>query len=218
MAQVAAAIPGILSLASFAARLSGRGAPIAPVGIRVDSNLKGELITFDRAIKGHDRIIARSLNKAVRSARTETRRELAQAKGIPQKTLRNRIKAYFASERRPKAALWVGTGRPIRAHELSGNLRTGAGGTVKIGRRVFRGAFRARMPSGHTGIFLRKPGAKHRQRPDKQMTQLPIEEGIVQLMPEARDISRKAATKHMNTTFRQEARRLARLGLDKRRL
>ena len=184
------------------------------VYVEIRADIEGEVIRLDKLNKTHQRIIARSLNKAVAKARTQTARELSQAKGLPQKVLKRRIQGYKATPNRPKAALWVGTRKAITAKELGGGLGSTAGGHVKVGRRVFKSAFRATMPSGHTGIFTRKPTATHRRRPDGQNTQLSIEESVVQLMPEARDISKNAAEFHLKRTFPQEVRRLARLAIE----
>ena len=71
------------------------------------------------------------------------------------------------------------------------------------------------MPGGHRGIFTRKAGAKHRTRPDGQRTQLPIEESIVQLMPEAERISRRMAEKAIQEVYPKEVRRLMKLRADR---
>ncbi len=190
------------------------------VGIQLQGNIRGAGRNIEKLLREHDAITALSLNKAARAARTVTGRELANLKGVPQKILRKRIQYFKASPRRKpiRASLWVGTAKPITANELTGQVSLTKAGTVKIGRRIFKGAFPATMPGGHRGIFTRKPGARHRVRPDGQRTQLPIEESIVQLMPEAEHISRRAAEKAIQQIYPKEVQRLMKLRADRWRL
>ena len=101
-------------------------------------------------------------------------------------------------------------------------LDSGSGFTAqligRIGRRTFKDAFGATMPGGHRGIYTRKPGAVHKKRPDGQMSQLPIEEAVVQLMPEAERISRRAAEHHMRRTYPAELKRLIRRHMESKRI
>ncbi len=187
------------------------------IGITLRGNVTGAGRNLEKLMREHDGITALALNKAARSARTATGRELARVKGVPQKMLRRRIRSYNASARKKpiRASLWIGTKKPITANELGGRLGASRAGHVKVGKRTFRGAFPATMPGGHRGIFMRKPHAKHRPRPDGQWTQLPIEEAIVQLMPEAEDISRRAASKAITEIYPKEVRRLMNLRADR---
>lgn len=186
--------------------------------LKIEVGIRGEVIKLDRLNRRHQQIIARALNAAAMKARTQTRREIARTKGLPQKVLTKRIQAYKASRMKLRASLWVGTRKRIGAQELGGQVSRTAGGQVRVGRRVFRDAFVARMPGGHQGVFTRKPNARHKKRPDGQMSQLPIEEAVVQLMPEAEDISRRAAEDQMRQTFPKEMRRLVRRELELKRL
>ncbi len=199
--------------------LTWGGGSVQPsrVGIELRGNIRGEGRNVEKLLREHDAVTALALNKAVRTARTATARELAKQKGLPQKILRKRVQAFKASPRKKpiRASLWVGTSKPVTANELTGEVGSTAGGNVKIGRRVFRNAFPATMPSGHRGIFTRKPGAKHRTRPDGQRTQLPIEESIVQLMPEAEHISRRMAEKAIQEVYPKEVQRLMKLRADR---
>ncbi len=212
---------GAGGLAAGAALLGRRGVSFeSGIGITLQGNIRGAGRNLDKLMREHDGVTALALNKAVRSARTATGRELARIKGVPQKVLRRRIQSYKATPRKKpiRASLWVGTKRAIKAKELGGQIGTTAGGNVKVGRRVFRDAFPARMPSGHRGIFTRKPSARHRRRPDGQPTQLPIEEAIVQLMPEAETVSRRAAEKALIEIYPKEVRRLMALRADRWRI
>lgn len=203
-------------------RIGRAGRPLrsgANIGIRVQSNLRGAAVDIERLVQDHNWVQARALTLTAQRAATETRRELSRRKNVPQKVLARRVKAYKASPRkRPiRSAVWIGTKKPITASELVGEVSVTRSGYVKVGRRIYKSAFPARMPGGHRGIFTRKPGAKHKRRPDGQMTQLPIEEALVQLLPEAREISRRAATRHLKETFPKEVRRLMTKRVQQRR-
>ena len=210
----------ILSAASRASPFMRRGRrqPIPPPGIDIRVDLKGSFFQLDRLNARHQRIIMQALNRTADRARTDTRRELALTKGLPQKVLTRRVRAYKASRMRPRAALWIGVKKRITARELGGNIGSTAAGAVRIGRRVFKDAFRAKMPGGHQGIFTRTPDAVHKRRPDGQYSQLPIEEAVVQLMPEAERISRQAAEHHMKRTFPAELKRLVLRNLELKRI
>lgn len=200
--------------------LSGRGKAKAtpPPGVDVRVDMKGSFFQLDRLNAKHQKIIIQSLNRTAERARVQTRRELALDKGIPQKVLNRRVRTYKASRMRPRASLWLGLKKRITAAELGGAIGATSTGGVKIGRRSFKGAFRATMPSGHTGVFTRKPGAAHKRRPDGQMSQLPIEEAVVQLMPEAEEISRGAAEFHMRRTYPKELRRQVKRLIERQRI
>ena len=208
----------------LAAAVAGGGDRSRPrmrglAGVRIGLKLRGNMVQESRRIgrlmREHDHIIAMALNRAGRSGRTETIRTLADFLNVPQRTLRKRIRLYGARwNRKPiRSSIWVGTKKPIKAGELRGQVSLSASGHVKIGKRIYRQAFPATMPGGHRGIFVRKPGARHRQRSDGVWTQLPIEEGVVPLMPDAERISRREAERALKTVYPAELRRLARVRL-----
>ncbi len=179
--------------------------------LTVRSNIRAEVQRISRIRRDADVIIARALNLAATKARTQTVRRLSTATSIPQKTIRKRVKVYKATRNKKplRASLWVGTKRPVKAKELGGTVSRSRTGYVKVGKRIYRNAFPARMPGGHEGIFSRKPHARHRRRPDGQTTQLPIEEAVAQLEPEAGRISRQEAERAQEQIFPRELRRLA---------
>ena len=189
------------------------------IGISLRSNIRAEAGNINRLLRDHDDVTVMALNRTARSARTQTIRQLAPALNVPQKVLRKRIRVYPARRNRKplRSSLWVGTRKAIKAAELTGSVSVGPSGVVKIGKRTFRQAFPARMPSGHRGIFVRQPHARHKRRPDGQMTQLPIAEGVVNLMPEAEDISRREARAALQNVFPREQARLMRVRAARRR-
>ena len=191
----------------------GAGAGPATVGaVSIQSNVRAETRKIERLVRTHNVITARALSLAARRAATDTRRELASVKNLPQRVLRKRVQAHRAyPNRKPiRSAVWLGLKNPVKAGEL-GSVNPTSSGHVRIGKRIFRGAFRATMPSGHRGVFTRKVNARHRPRPDGQWTQLPIEEGVARLDPEAEPISRRASERHLRETYPKEARRLMEL-------
>lgn len=208
-------------IAGTLGRLGARGRPIRQgrIGLNVKSNIEGASVDIERLVRDHNWVQAAALNKTARQAATQVRRELAQVKGVPQKILKNRVQPYkaFPKKKPIRSAVWIGTKKPITAAEFKGTVTTSRTGYVKVGRRIFKGAFSARMPTGHKGIFTRKPHARHKRRPDGQMTQLPIEEAIVQLLPEARVIGRRITAHHFKTTFPAEVKRLMTRRVQRRR-
>ena len=219
------ALPGMVRLAGAAVGLTGRtkgerefrfrGLQGVRFGLKVRGNMRAEVRRILRLSREHDQLIVKALNHAARSARTQTTKKLAEKLNVPQKVLRKRIEMFSASRNKKplRASVWVGTKRAIQAKELSGTLSMTRSGYVKIGRRIYRQAFVARMPGGHEGIFVRRPGARHRRRADGGWTQLPIEEGVVTLLPDARDISRTESQYAQKVIFPKELRRLAEVQL-----
>ena len=179
--------------------------------IRVQSNVAKEVQRLSRVIRDVDTIVVRALNHAASKARTQTVKRLSKATNIPQKSIRKRVKVYPAMRaKKPlRSSVWVGVKRPVKAKELGGEVSRSRTGYIKVGKRVYRNAFAARMPGGHEGIFTRKLHARHRRRPDGQNTQLPIEEAVAQLMPDARYISRQESERAQKDIFPAELRRLA---------
>ncbi len=179
--------------------------------IRVQSNMAKEVQRLSRVIRDVDAIVIKALNHAANKARTQTVKRLSKATNIPQKNIRKRVKVYPAMRaKKPlRSSVWVGVKRPVKAKELGGEVSRSRTGYVKVGKRIYRNAFPATMPGGHQGIFTRQLHARHRKRPDGQNTQLPIQEAVAQLMPDARYISRQESERAQKDIFPQELRRLA---------
>ncbi len=218
---IARVLVGAGRLAAGVAGAGDRSRPRMPglagarIGLELRGNMRQESRRVERLMREHDQLIIKALNHAARKARTDAVKQLADKLNVPQKVLRKRIDMFpaYRTKKPLRASVWVGTKRAIQAKELTGTLTMTRQGYVKIGRRVYRQAFRARMPGGHEGIFVRKAGARHRQRADGVWTQLPIEEGVVTLMPDAEHISRRASEYAQKTIFPEELRRLAEVQL-----
>jgi hypothetical protein len=155
---------------------------------------------------------ARALNRAAAHAATRTRRELATVKRLPQKLLKRRISSYQASPQRLTARVWVGTKRKIPLSDIPGAHTALAGkraGQVRAGRLAVQ-TFKATMPSGKTGRFVRvEPGQRRTAgRPATSSPNLPIEEPAIRLQPEAGPILERAADTALRTVYVTELRRL----------
>ena len=120
-----------------------------------------------------------ALNKVAAKIRTASYRDAAKSIGIPQRVLRgSRVKRIPArvilrrANRRREAALLTALTLPVAAAK-AGNAKQGRKG-ARVGRHhQFGGSFVATMPSGHRGIFRRKPG----------VGRLPINEVTIPLSP-----------------------------------
>jgi hypothetical protein len=176
--------------------------------------------SVDRALRSLEKEFpkqsAQALNRTAGRINTRTRRETSKELQIAQHEIKNRFQVFKASERqrRIRASVWVGTKSGLRYAGLRG-AQSLLDGSLKVGRRRFK-TFRATMPSGYAGQFMRKPGAKHRTRPDGQRTQLPIEEPRIRLAPIARRILLDHSREQMADFYPDEMRRLARLAINRR--
>lgn len=99
--------------------------------------------------------IARALNRTIRSARTAASREIRNVWKIRAKDVRAAQSIKPAKRTDLKSAL-ITTGRPLPIMAF-GARQTKKGISVNIAgqRKYFPGAFKAKMSSGHEGIFAR---------------------------------------------------------------
>lgn len=140
---------------------------------------------FDANGKAANTSNRQALTLVGRKARTQAVREIAPLVGVQQKSIRRRLKV-FASQR-----INLGAGDFVR---LWLGLRAGI--HPKNDRRVvkgFRGVFKATMPSGHAGLFVRRPNklrttpnSTHANpsragRPNPARSALPIDEVKISL-------------------------------------
>lgn len=165
------------------------------------------------------RVNARALNRAIDRARTGTVRALAQAKGVPSKFLRKRVQAYKATPKTLRGSLWVGLQKPIPIDSIPGARLVTQGkhaGTLRAGRLSVK-PFKATMPNGKTGLWLRvEPGKRWtRFRPPTSSPNLPIERPSVRLQPEAGVILEAQTQAVMRDFLIGEYRRLLGVEIDK---
>ena len=149
-----------------------------------------------------------AINKTLTSVQSNVRRSVAKSFGVRAKDIRFRItlpRKYKASRNKLRGNV-AGFFQPLKASKFGTPRQTKTGATVRGsggGRRKFPGAFVARMPSGHTGVYKRR-GQKR----------LPIVEQTVDLMPRAGRIAVATfnrVSKKIGATFRHELKRRARI-------
>ena len=149
---------------------------------------------------------ARALNKTAQKSATGTRRQLAPAVGLAQKEIKSRVKYFKTNAKNLAASVWIGVKAGIPLSKVGG-ARMSLRGVIKAGKNNVQ-TFRARMPSGYVGSFVRKPGARHKERPDGQMSELPIEEPKIRLAEPGKPIIKRVTTEFMRSFFPKELQRL----------
>jgi hypothetical protein len=136
----------------------------------------------------------RALNKTALWLKTQSVREISSQKRIQQKLIRERLRIVKANRNSLKS-LVIASLYGIKASKLGRMHQTSKG--AKAGNYEFSGAFIAKMPMGHIGIYKRK--TKRR---------LPIKELTVPLEPVASNIIKAFvdtdAAKKFNEYFRHE--------------
>ena len=131
--------------------------------------------------KGVPKANRRAMNSAVRKAKTTAKRQLAIKRNLSAKQAESGLTIVFATEARASVAIkGRGSMLPLTALKqgVSGpkQFPLGTKATVARGKRtLIKGAFIARMPSGHIGVFVRtKIGGGPRREP-----RLPIQEQVL---------------------------------------
>lgn len=115
---------------------------------------------------GVERATYRALNKAGAKANTVLKRDISKSYNLAQKEFAANLKQIKGGPGRLQYQI-RGTGRQIPIIKVKGaKKQTPLGVRINTGSgaRVLRGHFIATMPSGHTGVFIRKSGAKHKPR------------------------------------------------------
>ena len=136
----------------------------------------------------------RAINKTMEQGRTQIRREVSRAVGVPIKLLDRRIRLHRANKRRSEARLFIGT-VPVAVaegekYQKYKSLKRGGVSYSGPGGRVRRkDAFVATMPSGHTGVFTRRGKAR-----------IPIDKVSIPISAAAR----RAAHMYMNNVVPQK--------------
>lgn len=122
------------------------------------------------------RAVTRALNAAIRKAQSEAVKGVAREIGIKQKTARGATKLRLANRRRLAADV-TARGRRIPLVEMGGR-QTRQGVTYKSRgkRQLIKGAFIAKMKSGHVGAFKRRYYGQNSKR-------LPIDEKLGPSIP-----------------------------------
>ena len=114
----------------------------------------------------------RALNKTALWLKGKSVKALSEQSGVQQKHLRKRLQVIKANSRSLKAFVLANT-MGVKASRLGKMKQTAQG--VRVGKHSFDGAFIAKMPTGHTGVFKRKT----KQRlPIKEMF-VPLDSGVI---------------------------------------
>ena len=149
--------------------------------IKISSDIKSlekELKKFGRT--GVPKANVRAMNSAVRAARTSAKREVAAKRNLTAATADEGLSVVFATPARMSVQI-KGKGRMLALTALKGGVSNpkqqalGVKVRVSRGRRtLIRGAFIARMRSGHVGVFQRT-----RVGGGERVPRLPIQEDVL---------------------------------------
>lgn len=94
----------------------------------------------------------RAINKTLRWLTTHVKRSLAADLGLAQTKIKNRFHMARASKQKTQGKFWLGA-YSIALAKFGKGRSVGTGYRVKD--RFEQGGFRARMPTGHEGIYSR---------------------------------------------------------------
>ena len=138
--------------------------------------------------------LMRALNKTALWLKSQSVKEISKEKALKQKLIRKRLHV-LKSNRKPLVVRVIASLHGVKAHQM-GHLRQTRTG-AKAGKRHFKGAFVATMPTGHTGIYKRKGRKK-----------LPIREVVFPLEPVASNVIKAVtddkAAQQFNKLFTHE--------------
>lgn len=106
---------------------------------------------------------ARALNKTAASSQSVAVKAIAKEIGITQRAVRSQLWIRKASARCLTAVMGAAKGKRLPLIQIDPKAKQNAVGVRYRGggnlRRLIPHAFLATMPSGHRGIYVRKPGA-----------------------------------------------------------
>ena len=127
--------------------------------ITVKAEISSALEKFGMVEDEAKKAIVRALNRTAKSVQVQAAREIREA-GYNLKA--SRIKKALTVRQANANVLQAGIraiGRPISLYEYGARSTSkGVSVNVKEGRKLIKHAFIATMPTGHTGVFMRKPG------------------------------------------------------------
>lgn len=107
---------------------------------------------------------ARALNRMAEQALVKSARQVRDAGyNLKISEIKKALRVARANQGQLKSAV-IATGKPIPLIAYGARqVANGVSVNVLNGRKVIAEAFIATMPSGHKGVFVRKPGAKHKK-------------------------------------------------------
>lgn len=121
-----------------------------------------ELMAAAREMK--NTALVRALNKTAERVKVGASREVRQAGyNLKASDIKRAMKISRATQSSLTATV-TASGRPVPLIQY-GARQTSKGVTVNVlsGRKLIPGAFIATMPSGHTGVFVREAGGRHKK-------------------------------------------------------
>lgn len=127
-----------------------------------------------------NKAVSRALNKLLKEIIALASREIrAAGYGMKLRDIKDRFRTTNATPQRRRIVVRC-YHKAVPLIEFSAR-QVGAGVSVKVknGRKVVQGAFIATTPNGHKGVFLRQPGAQHKQvsrHGKKSWSALPIKQ------------------------------------------
>lgn len=159
--------------------------------------IKGDIKGAVKYLQGYQRkvipqAVPAALNKTSALINTATRKAMAQELGFAQKHFKKRLKVFRAKRNKWESSNWVGTKIqiPVSAVFKSGAAQmrySKASVNVPLGE-----LFTATMPTGHKGVFYKKPGAKGKVGRDSKgrvkKGRLPIQEVMIDLSEAANKV------------------------------
>lgn len=108
-----------------------------------------------------NKALCRAINKSLSGAKTDSAKEIYTVLNLTQKRIKENMQVKRATYQNLNAKLWS-TGESIPLIDYGATGVKSGGITVKIkknqGKKAIRGAFVARMKSGHLGVFWRTEG------------------------------------------------------------
>lgn len=161
-------------------------------GLSVNVRSNASLIAAELLASAQDMrntALVRALNKTADQVLVAGSREVRKA-GYKLKAadIKSAMRVKRASQSRLTASV-IASGRPVPLIQY-GARQTSKGVTVSVlnGRKLIPGAFIAKMPTGHIGVFVREPGGKHKKvmkAGKASWHQLPIRELFGPAIPDA---------------------------------
>jgi len=143
---------------------------------------------LEKEVKGHQRKLrragARALNKTATKGRNVSSRVIRKTLNLKAKTVKDQLKVTRATPDNHRSTV-QGRYKPVPLIKFNGVRQTKKGVTVRMRkdkpRMVFKGAFIARMPSGHIGVFRRTSRSR---LPIKQIYGPPVSKIMGDKLPE----------------------------------
>lgn len=135
------------------------------IEVKVQHNMASFVTELTSAVEDiKDKVMVRAINKMADQVKVAASRAVRDAGyKLAAADIKRQIKINYANRSRLRAEI-VARGRPIPLYQYGARqVGSGVSVSVKSGRKVIQGAFIAKMPSGHVGVFVREPNAKHRK-------------------------------------------------------